>query len=128
MKHSGALGISADRASTLFIFIGLASIVGRLIAGFICDFRRVNSVYVYQASMLVLGVATLLSTLATTYVPLAVYASVFGFCDGAFITTLNICLLKSVDAPRRTSAIGLQNQVVSFFIASGPPVSGMRLL
>ena len=124
VKHCGALGISADRASTLFIFIGLASIVGRLVSGFICDFRRVNSVYVYQASMLVLGVATLLSTLATTYVPLAVYASVFGFCDGAFITTLNICLFKSVDESKRPSAMGLLHPVIAVFLATGPPVSG----
>ena len=124
VKHCATLGITADSATTLFIYLGLASILGRITSGFICDLRGVNSLYVYQMAVLVQGISTLLSVFAKTYVPLAVYSFVFGLCDGAFITTLNICLLKSVDSSRRASVIALHHPVISVFLASGAPVSG----
>ena len=87
MRYCEDIGITADAASRLFIYYGLASCVGRLITGRLCDFEKVNTLYVYQAAELVVGIGTFLVTLATSYLHMVIFIVIYGLCDGAFITT-----------------------------------------
>ena len=118
------IGISADAASRLLIYFGLASCAGRLISGRLCDFQKVNAVYVYQVAELVTGTSILLVTRATSYTHMIIFAVIYGFCDGVFITTLNFTVITCVSPPKVSVAIGWQMQISSFFLASGPPVAG----
>ena len=118
------IGISADAASRLLIYFGLASCAGRLLSGRLCDFQKVNAVYVYQVAELVTGTSILLVTMATSYTHMIIFAVIYGFCDGVFITTLNFTVITCVSPPKVPVAIGWQMQISSFFLASGPPVAG----
>ena len=124
MRYCEDIDITADAASRLFIYYGLASCIGRLITGRLCDFEKVNTLYVYQAAELVVGTGTFLVTLATSYLHMVIFIVIYGLCDGAFITALNVLLLNSVSPEKVPVAIGWEMQISSFFLASGPPIAG----
>ena len=125
VRYCQDIGITSDAASQLFIYYGLASCVGRLVTGRLCDFEKVNTFYVYQAAELVVGTGTLLVTLATSYLHMIIFIVIYGLCDGIFITSLNVLLLTTVSPERTPAAIGWEMQISSLFLASGPPIAGM---
>ena len=125
MAYCADIGISPDAASRLFVYFGLASCAGRLVSGRLCDFQKVNTFYVYQVAELVAGTSILLVTMATSYTHMITFAVIYGFCDGVFITTLNVLLITCVSPPKVSVAIGWQMQISSFFLASGAPVAGV---
>ena len=72
------------------------------------------------------GVSTILITLADSYSDMIVFAVFYGFCDGCFITTLNVILLTSVKESKRPASLGWNMQTASIFMGSGPPIAGKR--
>ena len=127
VRYCEDIGISADAASRLFVYYGVSTCVGRLAAGQVCDFNKVNTFYVYQVAELVVGIGIFLVTMATSYLHMVIFIVVYGFCDGVYITTLNVLLLSCVSPAKTPVAIGWEMQVSSFFLASGPPVAGGSL-
>ena len=125
MQYCEEIGIKADVASRLFVYYGLASCAGRLVSGRLCDFEKVNTFYVYQVAELVTGTSIIVVTMATSYAHMVVFIVIYGFCDGAFITTLNVLLMTCVTAQKVPVAIGWEMQISSFFLASGPPIAGV---
>ena len=124
MRYCEDIGITADAASRLFVYYGIASCVARLISGRLCDFQKVNTFYVYQVAELVVGTSILAVTMATSYVHLIVFVVIYGFCDGLFITTLNVLVITCVRPLKVPVALGWQLQVTSLFLASGSPIAG----
>ena len=118
------MGIDTNAASILFVYYGAASCIGRIVSGRVLDFQRVNEFYVYQAAELVVGIGTLLVTLATSYLHISIFVAMYGFCDGVFITSLNVLLMKCVSPSKTSLAIAWEMQLSSFFQASGPPIAG----
>ena len=99
MKYSEDNGISAQAASRLFIFIGLASSLARIITGKLCNNKKVNSIFTYQASMLLAALSVfLLQFAATKYWLLIVFSFIYGFSDGIFMTSAVYTQLTCVDA------------------------------
>ena len=125
MRYCEDIGITPDAASRLFVYYGLASCAGRLLSGRLCDFKKVNTFYVYQASELVVGTLILVVTMASSYVHVIAFSVIYGFCDGVFVTTLNVLLMTCVSPQKVAAAISWHMQISSFFSASGPPVAGM---
>ena len=78
----------------------------------------------YQVSELIAGTSILVVTMATSYVHMVVFIVIYGFCDGVFITTLNVLLLSGVSPSKASVALGWQMQTSLLFLASGPPVAG----
>ena len=124
VKHCLEIGISADSASRLFIFIGLASSLARVVAGRLCDTSRVNAIYVNQFGDLLVGTATIVLPLIKSYTGILLFAVVYGVGDGIFTTTMNSLLLFTVDEKRRAAALGLGSNILSLGIAGGPPLAG----
>ncbi|XP_020630410.1 monocarboxylate transporter 3-like [Orbicella faveolata] len=119
------IGITADAASRLFIYYGLASCIARLISGRLCDFQKVNTFYVYQAAELVLGTTILVVTMASSYAHMIAFVVIYGFCDGLFITTLNVLVITCVSQSQVPFAIGWELQITSIVVAGGPPAAGL---
>ena len=124
MRYCEDIGITADAASRLFVYYGLASCAGRLVSGRLCDFQKVNTFFVYQIAEFVAGASILVVTMATSYVHMVVFIVIFGFCDGAYISTLNILCITCTSPQKIAVALGWQMQISSLFTASGPPVVG----
>ena len=94
-------------------------------SGRLCDIEKVNDFYVYQLAEVVVGTGTLVISIATSYVDMVIYIVIYGFCDGAFITALNVLILNCVSPEKTPAALGWEMQVTSLFTASGPPVAGI---
>ena len=125
MKFSEDNGISAQAASRLFIFIGLASSLARIITGKLCNIKKVNSIFIYQASMLLAALSTLLLQFAATkYWLLIVFSFIYGFSDGIFMTSPVYTQLTCVDAKRVTASFCTSNVLYSIAAAAGSPIAG----
>lgn len=108
----------------LFIFIGLASSVSRIVTGRLCDVSWVNPVYVHQFGDLLVGFLTVTLPVIRSYSEILVFAIFYGIGDGIFITTMNSLLMFTVDEKQRTAALGLGCSLLSIGIAGGPPLAG----
>lgn len=106
--------------------LGLCSVFARLLAGRLCDFTFVNRRYVYQGSLFVTGISTLLCPLAKTFPSLLLYFITFGFFDGAHSAVANVLVLASVRQEQRARAFGMWLFCLSISMASGPPLAGRR--
>lgn len=124
VKYSEELNIPADKASHFYMFLGISSGAARLLIGRLCDVKWVNIRYINQLGIALAGLATSLLPLAKSYVSVALYTAVFGFSDGAFITSQNIILLSIVGPDRRDAAFGFGCMLCSFALAAGPPLAG----
>ena len=124
MKYCLELGISADSASRLFIFLGLSSCVARIAAGRLCDVKWINTIFIYQFGALLVGFVTIVLPVLQSYKGMTVFAVVYGLGDGIFITTMNSLLMFTVDGKRRAAALGLGNTLLSVGVATGPPMAG----
>ncbi|XP_068753908.1 monocarboxylate transporter 8-like [Montipora capricornis] len=125
VRYCEDIGINADAASLLFVYYGVSSCVGRLASGRLLDFHRVNTFYVYQAAELVVGAGILLVTLATSYLHMVIFIIIYGLCDGVYITSLNVLVLKCVSPAKTSVALAWEMQLSSLFLASGPPIAGL---
>lgn len=94
-------------------------------SGRLCDIEKVNNFYVYQLAEVVVGTGTLVISMATSYMDMVIYIVIYGFCDGAFITALNVLILNCVSPEKTPAALGWEMQVTSLFTASGPPIAGI---
>ena len=126
MKYCLDLGISADLASRLFIFLGLSSSVARVVTGRICDFTWVNTIYIYQFGALLVGFSIVVLPVIRSYTGIVIFAVIYGIGDGIFVTTMNSLLMFSVDEKRRAAALGLGSSLLSLGTVAGPPFAGER--
>ncbi|EDO28509.1 predicted protein [Nematostella vectensis] len=94
------LGISADRAAWMYVYMGVASLIGHVAIGRLIDRPSIQPGYVYQVCWAIAGVSTLLSRLSTSYAYLSVYFVVFGFAFGAAITCCDVIMLTLVPEAR----------------------------
>lgn len=115
-------------ASRLFIFIGLASSIARVISGRLCNQKSVNPVYIYQVSMMLACISAFLLPFSTKYWQLIVFSVVYGLSDGIFITTQCFILLSCVDAKRVTASFCINNVIYSFAATAGGPIAGKLLM
>jgi len=123
-KFSEDLGVSADAASRLFIYIGITTFIGRLLSGFLSNMRRVNPVYVYMFGILIDGLNVTFLTQASTYGHLIAFSFFFGLADGISVGTFYISVLNSVETSKRASAFGLSALCYGTMIATGPALAG----
>lgn len=127
IKHCDDLGIPSDKSSTLFMFIGVFAAVGRLGAGCLCDIKRVNPLFLYQAALFIVGASTILFLQAKTFAFLAVLVAVFSVADGLMVSAFIIVLFRSVQVSQRAPCLGFCMMSAGIFIVGSPPLSGKSI-
>ena len=124
MKYAEDHGITAQAASRLFIFIGLVSSLGRAVAGMLYKNKKVNPIFIHQASLLTLSLCVFLLQFATNYWSLVLFSIVYGFSDGVFSTGSVYIPLSCVDSKRKTASFSTNCFLYSFAVVSGSPIAG----
>ena len=123
IRYSEELGVSAEKASRLFIYQGLCSSAGRLLSGFLCNHPRVDTFKVYQAAQFTAGLSTILMTAVPTFTTLTICMVFYGLGDGFFYTSLSV--LTFTASPLKSAAVlGWYMTISALFLASGPPLAG----
>ena len=128
VKFSEDIGITAQEASRLFIFVGIASSMTRLVSGRLCNEKTVNPVYIYQASVLLAGLSIFLLPFSAKYWHLIAFSVTYGLNDGVFITTQNYILLSCVDVKRRTASFSINHVFYAMAAAAGGPIAGKLII
>jgi len=124
VKFSEDLGVSADAASKLFMYIGITTFIGRLLSGFLSNMRRVNPVYVFMFGLILDGSSVVFLSQATNYGHLIAFSFLYGMADGFVIGTFNIIILYCVEPSKRASAVGVSSLFYGITTAAGPPLAG----
>ena len=127
MSYCLDLGISADSASRLLIFLGLSSCVARVATGRLCDVTWINTIFIYQLGDLLVGFTTIALPVIQSYPGLLAYVVIYGFGDGIYVTTLNSLLMFTVNEKRRAAALGLGDCLVALGRAAGAPMAGEKI-
>ncbi|EDO48615.1 predicted protein [Nematostella vectensis] len=125
VKHCREIGVSAQKSSTLFIYIGITSFAGKLVSGRLCDSPRISTLYVHQISALIIGASVLMIRLASDYTGFAIFAACYGCGNGMFITTMYLLFLNTVEPRLRPSALAYGEMVNAVSIAIGSPIAGL---
>ena len=92
--------------------------------GKLCNYKRVNPVYVYQACLIIAGISAFMLPFATEYWILIVFSAIYGLSDGIFIASQCFILLTCVDSKRRTASFCINNLLYAFSAAAGGPIAG----
>ena len=124
IKYTEELGIEAELASRLFIYLGISTFLARPLSGVLCSICRIKPQYVFQASLFVNGFSTILLPLIRTYSQLIGYVIVYGACDGVYVSLLNVLILSSLEDERRAAGFGMELFLTAITALIGPPLAG----
>lgn len=119
------LGMAADKSSTLFLFLGFFAAAGRILAGILCDFRCVNSLFLLQGAVFMSAVSIMALVVAKTYPALASVVVLFSLADGLVVSSFTIELFNSVKESQRASSLGFCLMAGGVFMSCSPPLSGL---
>lgn len=124
VKYAGDLGIPPSSGAWLIGILSIMSTVGRVIFGKICELQCVNKLYVYQMSVFIIGVSTVICPITEGYAGLVTYSVVFGFFDGCFVGQVAVITGSIAGKSRLSQAVGNMFGVVAIPMILGPPVAG----
>ncbi|XP_055320717.1 monocarboxylate transporter 12-B-like [Sitodiplosis mosellana] len=118
------IGVSSEDASHLLSIIGIVNTVGRVILGYISDRPCINRLWVYNICLIICGIATGMSLLCFDYETLIVFAIVFGFTSGAYITLTSVIITDLFGLEKLEGAYGLIFLFEGIANFLGPPIAG----
>ncbi|XP_031551455.1 monocarboxylate transporter 12-like [Actinia tenebrosa] len=124
VNYCREVGISVQKASNLFIAIGVSSMIAGIIAGRVMDYKRVNPFHVNQAGALSMGIATTLLQLSSNYIFFIFFSIFLGFGTGVFSTTIVVLLLRTVEPRLRIYSFPIGQMISAIGNFTGPPLIG----
>ena len=124
VRYAEDLGIPLSQGSWLISYLGVSSAIGRLFFGKLSDVCCRKNLQMYRTCMLLMGLASLLCPLASSYGALVVYVVVLGLLDGSYIGLMSIVTMDIVGLDNIGPAWGILFFCQSFFYLIGTPVAG----
>ena len=89
-------GSSEVKASRLYIYSGIASLLVRPVIGRVNDLTWVNPCYIYTVAAALEGVFTILLPFASTQFHFVIYFVFYGLADGTVGCGINIAILNGL--------------------------------
>lgn len=117
-------GIDIDRATLLIGLMSIGSTAGRLIFGKIADHPKVNRLYLYQFSFLVMGICNTVCPILTNYIGLAAYSFIWGFFEGCYVLLAPVLTGDIVGRDKMAAGVGILFAIKSVPLTVGPPLAG----
>jgi len=117
-------GISEDQAALLLSIIGISNTIGRIISGYMSDFRWVDSLFVVNCSLILSSICVFIFPLVTTFPSFVVLGLLFGLFIAAYISLTSIVLVDVMGIENLTSAFGLLTMFRGAASIVGPPIAG----
>ncbi|XP_032168199.1 monocarboxylate transporter 9 isoform X2 [Mustela erminea] len=107
----------------LISIIGIMTAVGKLLLGILADFKWINTLYLYVATLISMGLALCAIPFAKSYVTLAILSGILGFLTGnwsifPYVTT------KTVGIEKLAHAYGILMFFAGLGNSLGPPIVG----
>ncbi|XP_016076328.1 PREDICTED: monocarboxylate transporter 9 [Miniopterus natalensis] len=107
----------------LISIIGIMTAVGKLLLGILADFKWINTLYLYIATLILMGLALCAIPFAKSYIMLAILSGILGFLTGnwsifPYVTT------KTVGIEKLAHAYGILMFFAGLGNSIGPPIVG----
>ncbi|XP_032279679.1 monocarboxylate transporter 9 isoform X2 [Phoca vitulina] len=107
----------------LISIIGIMTAVGKLLLGILADFKWINTLHLYVATLVIMGLALCAIPFAKSYVTLAILSGILGFLTGnwsifPYVTT------KTVGIEKLAHAYGILMFFAGLGNSLGPPIVG----
>ncbi|XP_043843737.1 monocarboxylate transporter 9 [Dromiciops gliroides] len=107
----------------LVSIIGILTAVGKLILGVVADFKFINTVYLYTATLVLMSGTLFAIPFAKSYISFAILSGLIGFLTGnwsifPYVTT------KTVGIEKLTHAYGILMFFAGLGNSVGPPIVG----
>jgi hypothetical protein len=84
-------GLSEPESAWLISSVGISNTIGRVVFGFIADFKFVNRLMMYNTALVLCGLASILSFMCTNFALLMLYSFIFGLLIGVYLLSIVIC-------------------------------------
>lgn len=116
-----------DLTMPLISIFGIMTAVGKLLLGILADFKWINTLYLYVATLIITGLALCAIPFAKSYVALAILSGILGFLTGnwsifPYVTT------KTVGIDKLAHAYGILMFFAGLGNSLGPPIVGKMLI
>lgn len=121
-----SIGLSAPTGAGLVAGFGLATTIGRLVAGFACD--RIGSLNTLSITMLLNAVSMLaIWPVSSSLTPLVIFATINGSANGAFFVACPMATAHMVEPGRASIMMGVNSStwVLGYFL--GSPIAGILI-
>ncbi|KAK3735095.1 hypothetical protein QZH41_011255 [Actinostola sp. cb2023] len=115
------LGGTYRQGSLLLTYMSAMSAIGKVIFGKMSDCKRVNTLVLYQVCMVLTGLTSALSIMATDYKMLVIYVVIIGILDGSFIGLMSIVTFECCDRGSISHAWGGVLMCMSLTMLVGAP-------
>jgi Major Facilitator Superfamily len=86
-------GLSESESAWLISAVGISNTIGRVVFGYIADFKFVNRLMMYNTALVLCGVASIGSSVCFNFALLMVYSFIFGLLIG-MCCYRHLCYLK----------------------------------
>ncbi|XP_062510328.1 monocarboxylate transporter 12-like [Corticium candelabrum] len=124
VKHAEDMNIEPREGALLITYIGISSILGRVVLGRAADHPLINRLYVVQLSIAIAGVANIVCPFFTNYSGLIFYSLLFGMFNGAAVSLMPALLVDYLGIQKFAQALGLMLGAEALAVLLGPPSAG----
>lgn len=119
-----SLGLQKNEGAFLISIVGISNTVGRIVFGFLADFKFINRLMLYNTVLVLCGVCSLLSALCFNYPLMCVYAASFGLFIGVYICLTPVVLVDLLGLENLSNSFGLVLLYQGIGAVIGPPMAG----
>ena len=117
-------GIDAQDAAFLISAAGISSTVGRVLAGLLCDQRKLHPMTITLLATSLASLQALLLTTCSAYWSFVLLASGFGLCTGLWVACETPLIIRTLSFHLLTPAFGLLTAGGGVAALIGPPLAG----
>ncbi|XP_053404937.1 monocarboxylate transporter 13-like [Mercenaria mercenaria] len=118
------LGISEKSSAWVASVIGISSICGRIILGYIADRPSVNRLLMFKITLLISGISTALGPVLNSLWLMMLYAVIYGVSTGFTISVTSVILFDLVGLEYLAEALGMVSLFSGVGSVLGPPFAG----
>lgn len=112
------------RAALLMSVIAVTNTLGRVLMGFLADFKSVNALLLHNIAIASSGAACILSMFCVNYASTCIFAAYFGLCMATWISLSPIILCELLGLEKLTNSFGILCCVRGISAFAGPPLAG----
>lgn len=123
-NRAAAMGMDESEGAFLISIVGISNTVGRIVFGFLADFKCINRLMLYNTVLVLCGACSLLSALCFNYPLMATYSASFGLFIGVYICLTPIVLVDLLGLENLSNSFGLVLLYQGIGAVIGPPMAG----
>lgn len=121
------LQITEDESFMIYTYFAIASFLSRFFFCRVGDLSFINRFYLYQISLIVIGISVSCIPFARTLSSVVVIFVVFGLMDGGVLGQQSLLVLLCVGKDKVNQAWGYLMLFTGFGLGIGPPLAGKSL-